>query len=140
MTAKLTDEEFAARSRASAKRRAERQRQRKIATGKVQVGHWLTVEAKAHLDALAAKLQLSPSEIMTAAILAFHPDPIPSSVEISNAAPATIVAPQEPLSHTRSFSNLKKASPIATDKKKGVVRIGINLLRKISGIEDKSKS
>lgn len=75
MATKLSDSEFAARTRASAKRRAERQRVRKLATGMVQVGHWLPVTVKARLDELAVTLHTSPSEIVAAALIAFDPSP-----------------------------------------------------------------
>lgn len=68
MAAKLSDAEFAARTRASAARRSERQRLRKSAAGKVQVNCWLSAESKARLDQLAAEGGTSLSETIEAAI------------------------------------------------------------------------
>ena len=73
MAAKLSDAEFIERARASAKRRADRQRLRKLESGKVQTNHWLPANAKARLDTLATELNASPSEVVTAAILAYVP-------------------------------------------------------------------
>jgi hypothetical protein len=73
MATKLSDSEFIERARASAKRRADRQRLRKLESGKVQVNHWLPANAKSRLDALATELNASPSEVVTAAIMSYVP-------------------------------------------------------------------
>lgn len=72
MRVKLSDAEFVERARASARRRSERQRLRKLESGKIQVNHWLTAPAKERLDALATELNASPSEVVTAAILSYR--------------------------------------------------------------------
>ena len=90
MAAKLSDAEFIERARASAKRRADRQRLRKLESGKVQTNHWLPANAKARLDTLATELNASPSEVVTAAILAYRATPRPSSSVVTQSAPESL--------------------------------------------------
>jgi hypothetical protein len=78
MNTKLSDSEFIERRRASARRRSERQRQRKAESGKVQVNTWLTASAKERLEALAIELHVSPSEVLTAAILSYRQPACPT--------------------------------------------------------------
>ena len=90
MRTKLSDAEFVERARASARRRSERQRLRKLESGKIQVNHWLTAPAKERLDALATELNASPSEVVTAAILAYRATPRPSSSVVTQSAPESL--------------------------------------------------
>jgi hypothetical protein len=71
MRARLSDAEFIEKARASARRRSERQRLRKLESGKVQANFWLPVDAKNRVEQLATELNSSPSEVATAAILAY---------------------------------------------------------------------
>ena len=97
MRAKLSDAEFVERARASARRRSERQRLRKLESGKIQVNHWLTVPAKERLDALATELNASPSEVVTAAILAYLATPRPADQVVSQTAPESLPLFELPL-------------------------------------------
>lgn len=95
MRVKLSDAEFVERARASARRRSERQRLRKLESGKIQVNHWLTAPAKERLDALATELNASPSEVVTAAILSYRQmtaiPPLPvSTIASPQSAPGTL--------------------------------------------------
>ena len=76
MAAKLSDREFAERARASAARRAERVRLRRLAAGRVAVTQWIPVTAKQRLDALATAFSQTPADVLTTAIMAL---PMPAA-------------------------------------------------------------
>jgi hypothetical protein len=76
MASKLSDREFAERARASAARRAERVRLRRLAAGMVAVTQWIPVTAKQRLDALATAFSQTPADVLTAAIMAL---PMPAA-------------------------------------------------------------
>ena len=55
MSAKLSDEDFIGRTRAANRRRAARQRERLINSGRTALTVWLPTEVKAALEAAAKK-------------------------------------------------------------------------------------
>ena len=55
MSAKLSDEDFIERTRAANRRRAARQRERLINSGRTALTVWLPTEVKAALEAVAKK-------------------------------------------------------------------------------------
>ena len=116
MRAKLSDAEFVERARASARRRSERQRLRKLESGKIQVNHWLTATAKERLDALATELNASPSEVVTAAILSYRQmtaiPPLPvSTIASPQTVPESLPLFEPASTETDSLSVVTRSAP-----------------------------
>ena len=104
---RLSDAEFIEKARASARRRSERQRLRKLNSGKVQANFWLPTDAKTRVEQLATELNTSPSEVATVAILAYRQ---PLAALAAPSLPETLSPPVEATPAPESLPLFEPAS------------------------------